>query len=221
MGINFSSMNSTPAAPTAAPASVEATPVAAPTAPAGMSLDLSKNMTLDITKRNPGLKRLVVGAGWDTAAAGSDIDLDIIMLGCGAGDKVTNTSNVVFFNNMTIPGVRLNGDNRTGEGEGDDETIDVDLSAVSPDIQSLVVCVSIYDAVNRRQTFGMVNNSYVRILDKDQGDKELCHFILKDDYSTDTAVVFAKLVRNGSDWDFVTIGDGKQADINGLLALFS
>lgn len=221
MGINFSSMNSTPAAPTAAPAPVEATPVAAPTAPTGMSLDLSKNMTLDITKRNPGLKRLVVGAGWDTAAAGSDIDLDIIMFGCGAGDKVTNTSNVVFFNNMTIPGVRLNGDNRTGEGEGDDETIDVDLSAVSPDIQSLVVCVSIYDAVNRRQTFGMVNNSYVRILDKDQGDKELCHFILKDDYSTDTAVVFAKLVRNGSDWDFVTIGDGKQADINGLLALFS
>ena len=220
MGINFSSMNSTPAAPTAAPAPVEATPVAAPTAPAGMSLDLSKNMTLDITKRNPGLKRLVVGAGWDTAAAGSDIDLDIIMFGCGAGDKVTNTSNVVFFNNMTIPGVRLNGDNRTGEGEGDDETIDVDLSAVSPDIQSLVVCVSIYDAVNRRQTFGMVNNSYVRLLDADNNEKEILRYELKENCSTDTALTFAELIREGRGWTFHAIGEGSIGDLNALLARY-
>ena len=97
----------------------------------------------------------------------------------------------------------------------------LDLSMVAPDVQSIVFAVAIYDAVNRRQTFGMVNNSYVRLLDKDSNNKELCHFILKDDYSTDTAVVFAKLVRNGSEWDFVTIGDGKQADLTGLLQLFS
>ena len=213
MGINFGDMNS---APVPAPA-----PTPAPVAPAGISLDLSKNVVLDLTKRNPGLKKLVIGAGWDVSRAASDIDLDIIALACGANDKVSNVANVIFFNNMTAPGIKLNGDNRTGEGEGDDETIDVDLSAVAPDVHSIVFAVAIYDAVNRRQTFGMVNNSYVRILDKENNDKELCHFILKDDYSADTAVVFAKLVRNGSEWDFVTIGDGKQADINGLLALYN
>ena len=217
MGINFTGM-SNGTTPTPAPASA---PVAAPAAPSGMTLDLGKNTILDLTKRNPGLKHVVLAAGWDVSRAGADIDLDIVAFGLDANGKVSNVSNVIYFNNMTAPGIHLNGDNRTGEGEGDDETIDIDLTAVSSDIQSIVVSVAIYDAVNRRQTFGMVNNSYVRVLDKDSNDKELCHFILKDDYSADTAVVFAKLVRNGSDWDFVTIGEGRQADINGLLALYS
>jgi tellurium resistance protein TerD len=212
MGINFGDMNAAASAPA---------PTPAPMAPAGMTLDLSKNVVLDVTKRNPGLKRLVVGAGWDTSRSTTAIDLDVIAFACNANGKVTSTSNVVFFNNKSISGITLNGDNLTGEGEGDDETIDVDLSAVASDIQSIVFAVAIYDAVNRRQTFGMVNNSYVRLLDKESNNRELCHFILKDDYSTDTAVVFAKLVRNGSEWDFVTIGEGKQADLTGLLQLFS
>lgn len=214
MGINFSDMGDTPAP-------VAAAPTPAPMAPAGMSLDMSKNMSLDLTKRNPGLKRLVVGAGWDIAAAGENIDLDIMALACKAGEKITSIDDVVYFNHKSIPGVTLNEDNRTGAGEGDDETIDIDLSAVAPDVQAIVFTVSIFEASTKRQTFGMVNNSYVRILDKDAGDKELCHFILKDDYSTDTAVLFAKLVRNGSEWDFVTIGEGKYADMNGLLNLFN
>ena len=210
MGINFASM-----AAGSAPA-----PAPAPAAPAGITLDLNKNTLLDITKRNPGLKRLVVGAGWDTSRSQSAIDIDILAFALNSNGKITSGADVVFFNNKNIPGIRLNGDNTTGDGEGDDETIDIDLSAVSPNVNEIVFCVSIYDAVNRRQTFGMVNNSYVRLMDKDQGDKELCHFILKDDYSTDTAVIFASLVRNGSDWDFVTLGEGKQADINGLVALY-
>ena len=209
MGINFASMSAG-----------AVTPAPAPTAP-GVTLDLNKNTLLDITKRNPGLKHLTVGAGWDVSRSQSAIDIDILAFALNSNGKINSGADVIFFNNMTIPGVHLNGDNTTGDGEGDDETMDIDLSAISPNVNEIVFCVAIYDAVNRRQTFGMVNNSYVRLMDKDQGDKELCHFILKDDYSTDTAVVFASLVRNGSDWDFVTLGEGKQADINGLVALYS
>lgn len=210
MGINFNSMSTASAAPTPAPVVSQ-----------GMTLDLSKNTILDVTKRNPGLRNMVLGAGWDTSRSAQTVDLDIFAFALNANDKLSSVSNVVYFNNKVISGVKLNGDNLTGEGEGDDETMDIDLAEVSPDVQSIVFAVAIYDAVNKRQTFGMVDNSYVRLINKDAGDKELCHFILKDDYSTDTAVIFAKLVRNGSDWDFITIGEGKQADINGLVALFS
>lgn len=210
MGINFASMG--PGAPA---------PVPAPAAPAGMTLDLSKNMTLDLTKRNSGLRHLKLGAGWDLSKSPTAIDLDIMALALNPSGKITTLDDVVYFNHKSIPGVTLNGDNTTGAGEGDDETIDIDLSAISPSINSIAFAVCIFDAVNKRQTFGMINNSYVRLLDTDQGDKEICHFILKDDYSADTAVLFAKLVRNGNEWDFITIGEGVSADINGVLALFS
>lgn len=99
--------------------------------------------------------------------------------------------------------------------------MNVDLSVIPSDVQSIVFAVTIYDAVTRRQTFGMVNNSYVRLLDANSNNKELCRFRLKDDYSTSTAVLFAKLKRNGSEWEFEAIGEGKQADLNGIFALYS
>ena len=185
-------------------------------------LNLQKNEMLDLTKVAPSLRNVILGAGWDAAVRGATLDLDIAAFLVSANDRVENiATDVIYFNNMSSTGIRLEGDNLTGDGDGDDERIDINLDLIPANIHRIVFFVTIYNAEAKKQTFGMVNNSYVRLMDKDQGDKELCHFILKDDYSTDTAVVFASLVRNGSDWDFVTLGEGKQADINGLVALYS
>lgn len=216
MGINLSStepVTNNLGAPAPAPAP---TPAPAP----GFSLNLTKGTTLDLTKRNPGLSKINVGVGWDVAVSGPEFDLDVSAFLLKGNGKISSGNDVVFFNNKVQPGISLLGDNRTGAGEGDDETITVDLSQVAPDVSKIVFCVNIYDAVNRRQTFGMINNSYIRLLDAANGDKELCIFQLRDSFSTETAVVFAELVRNGSEWDFKALGDGKQADLNGLAALF-
>lgn len=191
-----------------------------PTSTPGLSLNLSKGTTLDLTKRNPGLSRINVGVGWDVATNGPEFDLDVSAFLLKNNGKISSGNDVVYFNNKSQPGVTLLGDNRTGMGDGDDETITVDLSQVAPDVSKIVFCVNIYDAINRRQTFGMVNNSYIRLLDAANNDKELCIFQLRDTFSTETGVVFAELVRNGSNWDFKALGEGKQADLNGLAALF-
>ena len=165
-------------------------------------------------------ENLDLGAGWDIASMGSDYDLDISAFLLGANNKISSASDVIYFNNMSAPGIHLNGDNRTGAGAGDDEVISVNLKQVAPNVEKILLAVTIYDAVNRRQTFGQVNNSYIRLIDKNE-NKEIARFDLKDNYSTETAVIFGELVRNGSNWVFHSIGDGHQVDLNGLLAYFS
>ena len=183
-------------------------------------LNLNKNDILDLTKRNPGLKKVRLGAGWDVANNGSDFDLDIAAFLLDANNKFNTVSNVIFFNNKVGQGIALAGDNRTGVGEGDDETIDIDLDSINPSIQKIVFVVTIHEAMAKRQTFGMVNNSYVRLLDTEHNEKELCRFNLKDNGSTATSVIFAELYRNGSEWQFKAIGEGKIADLNGVLGLY-
>lgn len=185
-----------------------------------VTVPLQKNTVLDLNKVAPSLENLDLGAGWDIASMGSDYDLDISAFLLGANNKISSASDVIYFNNMSAPGVHLNGDNRTGAGAGDDEVISVNLKQVSPNVEKILLAVTIYDAVNRRQTFGQVNNSYIRLIDKN-GNKEIARFDLKDNYSTETAVIFGELVRNGSNWAFHSIGDGHQVDLNGLLAYFS
>lgn len=214
MGINFSSLGSTQANDN----NSAITPVQTDS---GITLDLSKGSILDLTKRNPGLKHIIAGCGWDTASMGNDFDLDVSAFLLGQNSKVSSPTDIIYFNNKSASGVTLSGDNRTGAGEGDDESINIDLTAVPANINKIVICVTIFDAVSRRQTFGMVNNSYVRLLDADQNNKELCIFKLKEDGSTSTAIVFAELSRNGADWEFKAIGEGKQGDLNTLAALYS
>lgn len=184
-------------------------------------LNLQKNDILDLTKRNPGLKKVTLGAGWDIANGGVDFDIDIAAFMLDANNKFNTVSNVIFFNNKQGQGIALSGDNRTGAGEGDDETINIDLDAINPAIQKIVFVVTIHDAQSKRQTFGMVNNSYVRLLDTANGNRELCRFNLKADGSTATSVIFAELYRDMSEWQFKAVGEGKIADLNGVLALFS
>ena len=183
-------------------------------------LNLEKNAVLDLTKRNPGLKLVNLGAGWDIAASGEDFDLDISAILLDANGKFGSVDNVVYFNNMVVPGVRLNGDNRTGAGDGDDEVISLDLAQINPNVQKIVFVVSIYEAQRKRQTFGMVDNSYVRLLDAANGDKELCRFDLKENGSTATTVVFAELYRDGAEWQFKAVGEGKIADLNDIAAMY-
>lgn len=220
MGINFGALDPNINAAPAPAAPAEPTPVSAATG-VPITLDLGKGAVLDLTKRNPGLTKVKVGAGWDVAQSGTDFDLDISAFLLSDAGKITSGNDVIFYNHMQMAGIQLSGDNRTGAGNGDDETINVDLSAIPAQYSKIVFCVSIDQAVARRQTFGMVQNAYIRLMDAANGDKELCRFSLRDDYSTDTAVIFAELRRNNGDWDFATLGEGKQGDLNTLAAYFS
>ncbi|MBQ3421376.1 MAG: TerD family protein, partial [Romboutsia sp.] len=154
------------------------------------ALNLQKNDILDLTKKNPGLEKVILGAGWDVASMGQDFDIDIAAFLLNENGKVGQIPNdVIFFNNKFGDGITLLGDNRTGAGDGDDERIQIDLSKIRNDIQKIVFIVTIHEAQPRRQTFGMVNNSYVRLLDEKNNEKELCRFNLKENGSTVTSVI--------------------------------
>ena len=185
------------------------------------ALNLQKNQILDLTKKNPGLEKVVLGAGWDIAKNGYDFDLDIAAFLLNSNGKVQNIpQDVIFFNNMEAPGIALEGDNRTGAGDGDDERITIDLSQIRSDIAKIVFVITIHEAQVKRQTFGMVENSYIRLLDAKNNEKEVCRFNLKEDGSTSTSVVFAELFRDGFEWQFKAVGEGKIADLNGILSLY-
>ncbi|WP_122638675.1 MULTISPECIES: TerD family protein [unclassified Romboutsia] len=185
------------------------------------ALNLQKNDILDLTKKNPGLENVILGAGWDVASIGQDFDIDIAAFLLDASNKVTQVpQDVIFFNNKFGDGIYLEGDNRTGTGDGDDERIQIDLSKIRSDIQKIVFIVTIHNAQEKRQTFGMVNNSYVRLLDAKNNEKEICRFNLKENGSTVTSVIFAELYKDGYEWYFKALGDGKIADLNGMLGLY-
>ena len=183
-------------------------------------LNLNKNDILDLTKRNPGLKKVSLGAGWDIANNGLDYDLDIAAFLLDSNNKFNTVSNIIFFNNKESQGISLVGDNRTGAGEGDDEVININLEEINPNIAKIVFVVTIHEAQAKRQTFGMVENSYVRLVDLENNKREICRFNLKENGSTATSVIFAELNRKGSEWQFKAIGEGKIADLNGVLALY-
>ena len=185
------------------------------------ALNLQKNDILDLTKKNPGLESVILGAGWDVASIGQDFDIDIAAFLLDANNKVTQVpQDVIFFNNKFGDGIYLEGDNRTGAGDGDDERITIDLSQIRSDIAKIVFVTTIHEAQAKRQTFGMVENSYIRLLDAKNNEKEVCRFNLKEDGSTSTSVIFAELFRDGFEWQFKAVGEGKMADLNGILSLY-
>ena len=184
-----------------------------------MGVNLSKGQKVSLTKDNPGLKNVVVGLGWDVNAfdTGSSFDLDASVFMLGDNGKVSSQDDFVFFGNRvhTSGSVEHMGDNRTGDVDGDDEQIKVDLSKVPANISRIVFTVTIYDAEVRNQNFGQVNNAFVRIVDA-ATNAELIRYDLCEDFSIETAVVFGELYRNGAEWKFNAIGSGFQG---GLAAL--
>ena len=184
-----------------------------------MAISLYKGQKVDLTKGNPGLSRLIVGLGWDTNKykGGADFDLDAAAFLLGENGKVTNDMDFVFYNNLKhySGAVTHTGDNLTGEGEGDDEVIKIDLSKVPPIISKITFTVTIHEAQERGQNFGQVSNAYIHILDE-TNKKELIRYDLGEDFSVETAVVVGEIFRSGSDWKFNAIGSGYKGGLRSL-----
>ena len=188
-----------------------------------MPVNLSKGQKVSLTKDNPGLKKIMVGLGWDVNAfdTGSEFDLDAAAFMLGDNGKVTKSEDFVFYGNLKDPSgsVQSMGDNRTGAGEGDDEQIKVDLSIVPANISKIAFTVTIYDAENRRQNFGQVSNAFIRLCNEENGE-ELVRYDLSEDFSIETAVVLGELYKNNGEWKFNAIGSGYQGGLAALCASF-
>jgi tellurium resistance protein TerD len=183
-----------------------------------VGVSLSKGGNVSLTKEAPNLTAVIVGLGWDArTTTGSDFDLDASALLAGAEGKVLSDQHFVFFNNLKSPdgSVEHTGDNITGEGEGDDEQIKVNLAGVPADVAKIVFPVSIYDAETRQQSFGQVRNAFIRVVNQ-ADNKELARYDLTEDASTETAMVFGELYRNGAEWKFRAIGQGYASGLRGI-----
>ncbi len=186
-----------------------------------MPINLSKGQKVDLTKGNPGLKNIMVGLGWDVNAfdSGADFDLDAAAFMLGETGKCPTEKEFVFYGNLEHPSeaVKHMGDNLTGEGEGDDEQIQIDLAKIPANIAKIAFTVTIYDAEVRRQNFGQVSNSFIRIVDESTG-AELIKYDLGEDFSIETAVVVGELYRHNREWKFNAIGSGFQGGLAALCA---
>ena len=188
-----------------------------------MPVSLQKGQKVSLTKDNPGLKKVVVGLGWDVNAfdTGGDFDLDAAAFLLSDSGKVTSSNDFVFYGNLSHPSgsVVHQGDNLTGAGDGDDEQIKIDLSKVPENITKIAFTVTIYEPEQRRQNFGQVNNAFIRIYNEENGE-EMLRYDLGEDFSIETAAVFGELYKSGSEWKFNAIGSGFQGGLAALCANF-
>ena len=185
-----------------------------------MGVSLSKGGNVSLTKEAgaAGLTAVTVGLGWDVrTTTGAEFDLDASAIGLNAGGKVLSDQYFIFFNNLKSPdgSIEHTGDNLTGEGDGDDEAINVHLGNVPADIDKIVFPVSIYDAESRQQNFGQVRNAFIRIVNQ-ADNSELARYDLTEDASTETAMVFGELYRNGAEWKFRAVGQGYATGLAGI-----
>ncbi|MFI0444761.1 TerD family protein [Actinomadura sp. 6N118] len=183
-----------------------------------MGVSLAKGGNVSLTKAAPDLTAVSVGLGWDVrATTGADFDLDASALLLNSSGKVLSDQHFVFFNNLRSPdgSVEHTGDNLTGEGEGDDEVVNVDLVKLPAECERVVFPVSIYDADNRGQSFGQVRNAFIRIVNR-ADNNELARFDLTEDASTETAMVFGELYRRSGEWKFRAVGQGYASGLAGI-----
>jgi tellurium resistance protein TerD len=183
-----------------------------------MGVSLTKGGNVSLSKEAPGLTAVLVGLGWDArTTTGTDFDLDASAIMVNADGKVVSNSHFIFFNNTTSPegSVEHTGDNLTGEGAGDDEAIKVNLASVPAEVDKIIFPVSIYEAETRSQGFGQVRNAFIRIVNQ-TGGTEIARYDLTEDASTETAMVFGELYRNGADWKFRAVGQGYASGLSGI-----
>ena len=183
-----------------------------------MTVSLTKGGNVSLTKQAPHMTAAMVGLGWDARTTdGKAFDLDASVIGCDANGKVISDSYFVFFNNLKSPdgSIEHTGDNTTGEGDGDDEAIKVNLAAVPAEIDKVVFIVSIYEADTRGQSFGQVRNAYIRVLNQTD-NAEIARYDLSEDASSETAMVFAELYRNAGEWKFRAVGQGYATGLRGI-----
>ena len=183
-----------------------------------MSVSLSKGGNVSLSKEAPGLTDIVVGLGWDVRTTdGADFDLDASAIMVDQSDKVVSDKHFIFFNNLKSPegAVEHTGDNLTGEGEGDDEQLKVGLNTVPAEVQKIVFPVSIYEGESRSQSFGQVRNAFIRVVNG-ANQQEIARYDLSEDASTETAMVFGEVYRNGQEWKFRAVGQGWASGLGGI-----
>lgn len=188
-----------------------------------MAVSLKKGQKVDLTKTNPGLKKVIAGLGWDTNKydGGFSFDLDTVAFLVGENGKVRNENDFIFYNNLTdtAESVTHLGDNRTGDGEGDDEQIKIELGKIPADVQKIAFTVTIHEAEERGQNFGQVSNAFIRIFNEETNE-ELIRYDLSEDYSIETAIVVGELYRHNGEWKFAAIGSGFEGGLAALCGSF-
>ena len=184
-----------------------------------MAIVLKKGQKIDLTKGNQGLKNIKLGLGWDTNSfdSGYDYDLDVSVFMVGESQRVEKDEDFIFYNNLKHPSgaVEHLGDNRTGEGDGDDEEILVNLETMPKHIQKIAVTVTIYEAAERRQNFGQVSNSYIRVLNS-ENDEEILRYDLGEEFSIETAITVCEIYKYNGEWKFSAVGAGFEGGLEAL-----
>ncbi|WP_428036458.1 TerD family protein [Amphritea sp.] len=187
-----------------------------------MTVSLQKGGNVSLEKTAPGITKMIAGLGWDTRATdGADFDLDASVFMLGENGKVIDDQSFIFYNNLksVCGSVEHTGDNTTGEGDGDDETIKIDLSKVPATVNKIAIAVTIHEADSRNQNFGQVSNAFVRIIDENNG-AEVVRFDLSEDYSIETAMNFGEIYRHNGEWKFKAIGQGFSGGLRPLAQEF-
>ncbi len=183
-----------------------------------MAISLSKGGNVSLTKSAPGLTNIVIGLGWDARATdGAGFDLDASAFLLAAAGKVRSDSDFIFFNQATSAdgSVKHLGDNTTGEGDGDDEQLTVDLAKVPADVDKIAIAVTIHEAEARNQNFGMVSQAFVRVVNA-ADNSEIVRYDLSEDFSVETALVFGEVYRNSGEWKFKAVGQGFQGGLGAM-----
>lgn len=187
-----------------------------------MGVSLSKGGNVSLSKEAPGLTNILVGLGWDARATdGKDFDLDASCFLLAANGKVRSDEDFIFYRNLKSAdgSVVHTGDNRTGEGDGDDEAIKINLAAVPSDIEKMSVAVTIHEAEANNQSFGQVSNAFIRVVNEADG-KEIARFDLTEDSSTETAMIFGDIYRHNGEWKFKAVGQGFAGGLGPLATNF-
>ncbi len=187
-----------------------------------MALTLQKGGNLSLSKTDPSLTKILVGLGWDPRATdGAEFDLDASAFLLNASGKVRGEQDFIFYNQKKSPegAIEHTGDNRTGLGDGDDESIKVDLSKVPVDVDKIVITVTIHEAASRKQSFGQVGNAFIRVVN-DVSGAEVVRYDLAEDASTETAMVFGELYRHSGEWKFRAVGQGYQGGLQAMCAQY-
>ncbi|CAN7298159.1 MULTISPECIES: TerD family protein [Duganella] len=187
-----------------------------------MAISLQKGGNVNLSKEAPGLSKIVVGLGWDVRSTdGKDFDLDGSAFLLKVDGKVRADNDFIFYNNLksSDQSVTHSGDNRTGAGDGDDETVTIDLTKVPANVERIAICATIHEGDERRQNFGMVQKAFIRCVNA-AGNGEIARYDLSEDGSTESAMVFGEVYRNGGDWKFKAVGQGFKGGLGPLASSF-
>lgn len=187
-----------------------------------MAINLQKGQNISLNKEAPGMQEIHLGLGWDVRqSTGADFDVDAFVFGLGEDGKVVSDGYFIFYNQLQSPdgGIQHTGDNLTGEGEGDDESIHVFLNKLADNVAKIAVCVNIHEAEERKQNFGMIENAFIRVVNKSD-DQEIARFDLSEDFSIENALIVGEVYKRNGEWKFKAVGQGFSDGLVGLCKMY-